>query len=49
MTLAATLEDAKRLEEARASYRRLIERFPESVYAGEARRRAAYLAPEARG
>jgi tetratricopeptide (TPR) repeat protein len=49
LSLASTLEDAKRLEEARASYQRLAERFPESVYAAEARRRAAYLGSDARG
>ena len=49
LSLATTLEDAKRLEEARASYQRLAERFPESVYAAEARRRAAYLGSDARG
>jgi TolA-binding protein len=43
MSLATTLEDAKRLAEARASYRRLFEEFPTSVYAPEARRRAARL------
>jgi hypothetical protein len=45
MSLAATLEDANRLAEARASYRRLGEDFPASVYAGEARRRAERLQP----
>jgi tetratricopeptide (TPR) repeat protein len=49
MSLATTLEDAKRLEEARASYKRLSEQFPDSVYASEARRRAAYLATDPRG
>ena len=45
MSLAGTLEDAKRLAEARASYQRLSEEFPQSVYAAEARRRADRLAP----
>ena len=45
MSLAGTLEDAKRVAEARASYRRLTEEFPQSVYAAEARRRADRLAP----
>ncbi len=44
MSLAGTLEDAKKLAEARASYRRLYEEFPQSVYAAEARRRADRLA-----
>ena len=43
MSLAGTLEDAKRLAEARASYKRLSEEFPQSVYAAEARRRADRL------
>ena len=41
--LAATLEEAGRRGEARASYLRLVEEFPGSVYAPEARRRAEYL------
>jgi tetratricopeptide (TPR) repeat protein len=45
MSLAGTLEDAKRLAEARVSYKRLSEEFPQSVYAAEARRRADRLAP----
>src|SRR5437773_5238748 len=43
MSLAGTLEDAKRLAEAVAAYKRLTEEFPASVYAGEARRKADYL------
>jgi tetratricopeptide (TPR) repeat protein len=43
MSLASTLEDAKRSGEAAASYREIVEQFPGSVYAAEARRRAAYL------
>jgi tetratricopeptide (TPR) repeat protein len=43
MSMADTLEEAKKLAEARASYRRLYEEFPESVYGPEARRRADRL------
>ena len=43
MRLAGALEAAKRAPEAEASYKRLTEEFPQSVYAGEARRRAGYL------
>lgn len=43
MSLAATLEQANRLAEARASYKRLTEDFPASVYAAEAKRRAERL------
>jgi tetratricopeptide (TPR) repeat protein len=49
MSLAGALESAQRTTEAVASYRRLFEQFPESVYAPEAQRRAAYLKPDARG
>jgi tetratricopeptide (TPR) repeat protein len=49
MSLAATLEDAKRLAEAVAAYKRLTEEFPASVYAGEARRKADYLQTAAQG
>jgi tetratricopeptide (TPR) repeat protein len=43
MSLASTLEDARRTKEARASYRRLYEEFPSSVFVAEARRRAENL------
>ena len=41
--LASTLEAAKRPAEATAAYRRIVEEFPSSVYAEEARRRADHL------
>jgi hypothetical protein len=43
MRLAGALEDAKRGSEAEASYQRLADEYPQSVYASEARRRADYL------
>lgn len=43
LTLASTLEDARRADEAGAAYERLAQEFPESVFAAEARRRADYL------
>jgi tetratricopeptide (TPR) repeat protein len=46
---AQTLEDAKRLAEARATYRQLFEEFPASVYATEARTRAEYLETAVQG
>jgi tetratricopeptide (TPR) repeat protein len=46
---ARTLEDAKRVREARATYRQLFEEFPASVYAGEARSRAEYLETAVQG
>jgi len=44
MGLAATLEEARRWPAARDSYKRLLEEFPLSAYAAEARRRAEHLA-----
>ncbi len=41
--LAETLEEAGRKGEARASYLRLVNEFPSSVYAAEARRKVQYL------
>ena len=49
MTLAGTLEDARRLAEAVAAYKRLAEEFPASAYAAEARRRAEHLRTAAQG
>ncbi len=49
MTLAGTLEEARRTQEAVASYQSLYERYPESSYAAEAQRRAAYLRGATRG
>jgi tetratricopeptide (TPR) repeat protein len=49
MTLAHTLEDASRLDEAGASYKRLFEEFPASPYASDARQRAAFLEGTSRG
>jgi hypothetical protein len=40
MSLARTLEEARKPTEARAAYKRLLVEFPASVYATEARRRA---------
>lgn len=43
MRLASTFEDAKRTPDALAAYLRLIEEFPSSVYASDAKRRREYL------
>jgi tetratricopeptide (TPR) repeat protein len=43
LSAAQTLDDAKRWAEARAVYRQLVEQFPASLYAAEARTRAEYL------
>jgi hypothetical protein len=43
LSAAQTLDDAERYAEARAAYRQLVEEFPASVYAAEARTRADYL------
>jgi len=43
LKLAATQEEANNLKDARASYERLVQEYPGSVYAGEARQRADYL------
>ena len=43
MALSGTLEDAKRLPEAGAAYRRVADEFPQSPYAAEARQRAEFL------
>jgi len=44
MSLATAQEEAKKPADARASYERLVQEFPASVYAAEARRRAEFLA-----
>ena len=49
MDMASTLEQARRLDEARAAYRRLADEYPESVYAADARRRADFLATAREG
>lgn len=43
LKLATAQEEANSLKEARASYERLVQEYPGSVYAGEARQRAEYL------
>jgi TolA-binding protein len=43
MRLASTLEEAERAADALATYRRLIEEFPSSVYQPEAKHRLEYL------
>jgi len=42
--MAGTLEDARRFAEARKAYLELLQEYPASVYASEARSRADYLA-----
>jgi tetratricopeptide (TPR) repeat protein len=49
MALSHALEDAKRVPEAGAAYRRLADEFPASPYAAEARARAEYLEGSSRG
>jgi hypothetical protein len=44
LSAAQTLEGAKRWKEARDAYRQLVDEFPASVFAGEARTRVEYLA-----
>lgn len=44
MSAAETLESAKRFKEARETYSRLLEEFPASIFASEARTRVEYLA-----
>lgn len=43
MALSGALEDAKRLPEAGAAYRRVADEFPQGPYADEARQRAELL------
>lgn len=43
MELAQTLDDAKKAAEARSAYQRLVDEYPASVFAAEARRRAENL------
>jgi tetratricopeptide (TPR) repeat protein len=43
VALAGTLEQAGQLKEAAAAYRRVVDEYPESPFAGDARSRADYL------
>ena len=43
MRIAEALDEAHRSSEARDAYKRLVDEFPGSVFASEARQRAAYL------
>jgi tetratricopeptide (TPR) repeat protein len=43
MGLAKLLDEARRPKEAQAFYRRLVDEFPESTYASEAKQRVDYL------
>lgn len=47
MSLAQTLEEARRLNEAKAAYQRLVDEFPASTYVSDARKRVEFL--QARG
>jgi tetratricopeptide (TPR) repeat protein len=47
--LAETLEDARRFKEARAAFEELLRDYPGSVYAADARTRAAYLGTPGQG
>jgi tetratricopeptide (TPR) repeat protein len=47
--MAGTLEDARRYADARQAYQELLQEFPASVYAGEARQRSEYLASAVNG
>jgi hypothetical protein len=49
LSAARTLEDARRWAEARATYRELLEEFPASAYAAEARARSDYLQSAGQG
>jgi tetratricopeptide (TPR) repeat protein len=46
---AQTLDDAKRYAEARSAYMQLVDEFPASIYASDARARATYLETAPRG
>jgi TolA-binding protein len=45
MGLGTAQEEASKPADARATYERLLQEFPASVYAPEARRRAEFLGP----